>query len=111
MLSKLTSWSSTLQSTFLSQITEAEFCFSIYDCDGTNKIDAYDIADVLRSLNCNPTLDLCEKLGATKKRGEKKLTVDEFLPIYEQVSIDLLHWFILYHLVNKSETDLSFNYA
>ena len=68
------------------KFTEAEFCFSIYDCDGTNKIDAYDIADVLRSLNCNPTMDLCEKLGATKKRGEKKLTVEEFLPIYEQVS-------------------------
>jgi hypothetical protein len=31
-------------------------------------------------------MDLCEKMGATKKRGEKKLTVEEFLPIFAQVS-------------------------
>lgn len=68
------------------QITDAEFAFGIYDCDGSGKIDAYDIPDVLRSLNCNPTLELCEKMGATKKRGEKKLTVEEFLPIFGQVS-------------------------
>ncbi|CAO1425265.1 unnamed protein product [Diamesa hyperborea] len=65
----------------------AEFAFGIYDCDGSNKIDAYDIADVLRSLNCNPTLELCEKMGATKKRGEKKLTLEEFLPIFSQVRV------------------------
>lgn len=68
-------------------ITDAEFAFGIYDCDGSNKIDAYDIADVLRSLNCNPTLELCEKMGATKKRGEKKLTLEEFLPIFSQVRV------------------------
>jgi len=66
-------------------IENAEFAFGIYDCDGSGKIDAYDIPDVLRALNTNPTLDLCEKMGATKKRGEKKLTVEEFLPIYAQV--------------------------
>jgi Ca2+-binding EF-hand superfamily protein len=67
------------------EIENAEFAFGIYDCDGTGKIDAYDIPDVLRSLNLNPTLDLCEKMGATKKRGEKKLSVEEFLPIFGQV--------------------------
>jgi Ca2+-binding EF-hand superfamily protein len=66
-------------------IENAEFAFGIYDCDGTGKIDAYDIPDVLRALNLNPTLELCEKMGATKKRGEKKLTVEEFLPIFAQV--------------------------
>jgi len=65
--------------------SDAEFAFGIYDCDGTGKIDAYDIPDVLRSLNLNPTMELCEKMGATKKRGEKKLTVEEFLPIFGQV--------------------------
>lgn len=65
--------------------TEAEFCFSIYDADGSQKIDAFDLGDVLRSLNCNPTLALIEKVGATKKRGEKLLTLEEFLPIYGQV--------------------------
>lgn len=67
------------------EIENAEFAFGIYDCDGSGKIDAYDIPDVLRALNLNPTLELCEKMGATKKRGEKKLTVEEFLPIYAQV--------------------------
>jgi myosin light chain 6 len=66
-------------------IQNAEFAFGIYDCDGSGKIDAYDIPDVLRSLNLNPTMDTCEKMGATKKRGEKKLTVEEFLPIFGQV--------------------------
>lgn len=66
-------------------IENAEFAFGIYDCDGSGKIDAYDIPDVLRALNLNPTLELCEKMGATKKRGEKKLTVEEFLPIFAQV--------------------------
>jgi Ca2+-binding EF-hand superfamily protein len=69
------------------EIENAEFAFGIYDCDGTGKVDAYDIPDVLRSLNLNPTLDLCEKMGATKKRGEKKLSVEEFLPIYAQVKV------------------------
>lgn len=40
---------------------------------------------MLRSLNCNPTLALIEKVGATKKRNEKLLTLEEFLPIYGQV--------------------------
>jgi Ca2+-binding EF-hand superfamily protein len=66
-------------------IENAEFAFGIYDCDGSGKVDAYDIPDVLRSLNLNPTLELCEKMGATKKRGEKKLSVEEFLPIFAQV--------------------------
>lgn len=69
------------------KLTDAEFAFGIYDCDGSGKIDAYDIPDVLRSLNLNPTIELCEKMGATKKRGEKKLTVEEFLPIFGQVSV------------------------
>jgi myosin light chain 6 len=68
-----------------SDIEKAEFAFSIYDSDGSSKIDAYDIGDVLRSLNLNPTLALIEKMGATKKRGEKLLSLEEFLPIYGQV--------------------------
>lgn len=66
-------------------ILEAEFAFSIYDADGTNKIDCNDLGDVLRALNCNPTLALIEKMGGTKKRGEKLLSLEEFLPIYGQV--------------------------
>jgi len=66
-------------------IEKAEFAFSVYDSDGSNKVDAYDLGDLLRALNTNPTLALIEKMGATKKRGEKLLTLEEFLPIYGQV--------------------------
>lgn len=48
-------------------------------------IDAVDLGDALRALNLNPTLALIEKMGGTKKRNEKKITFDEFLPIYSQV--------------------------
>lgn len=40
---------------------------------------------MLRALNLNPTLASIEKLGGTKKKNEKKLKVDEFLPIFSQV--------------------------
>lgn len=66
-------------------IEKAEFAFSIYDADGSGKIDAFDIGDVLRALNCNPTLALVEKMGGKKKRNEQKLSLEEFLPIYGQV--------------------------
>ncbi|KAI8044428.1 hypothetical protein M5D96_000587 [Drosophila gunungcola] len=48
-------------------------------------IDAVDLGDALRALNLNPTLALIEKMGGTKKRNEKKIKMDEFLPIYSQV--------------------------
>lgn len=66
----------------------AEFAFSIYDTDGTNVIDAVDLGNVLRALNLNPTNATIEKLGGTKKKGEKKLKLDEFLPIFSQCKKD-----------------------
>lgn len=68
-----------------SDIEKAEFAFSVYDHDGSGKIDAFDIGDVLRALNTNPTLALIEKMGGKKKRGEQLLSLEEFLPIYGQV--------------------------
>jgi len=59
--------------------------FSIYDCDGKNSIDAFDVGNCLRALNLNPTLELIGKMGGTTKRGEKKLSLEEFLPIFGQV--------------------------
>lgn len=67
---------------------EAEFAFSIYDADGTNVIDCVDLGNVLRALNLNPTNATIEKLGGTKKKGEKKMKVDEFLPIFSQCKKD-----------------------
>lgn len=65
-----------------------EFAFSIYDADGSNQIDCIDLGNVLRALNLNPTNATIEKLGGTKKRGEKLMKLDEFLPIYSQCKKD-----------------------
>ncbi|XP_044582837.1 myosin light chain 1 isoform X1 [Cotesia glomerata] len=70
------------------EIERAEFCFSIYDADGTNVIDAVDLGNVLRALNLNPTNASIERLGGTTKRGEKTISVEEFLPIFEQAKND-----------------------
>ncbi|XP_006558909.1 myosin light chain alkali isoform X1 [Apis mellifera] len=70
------------------EVEKAEFAFSIYDADGTNVIDAIDLGNVLRALNLNPTNATIEKLGGTKKKGEKLMKLDEFLPIYSQCKKD-----------------------
>lgn len=59
--------------------------FDIYDFEGIGKVDAFNLGDLLRSLDLRPTNAIVEKNGGTKKRGEKKLTIEEFLPIYSQV--------------------------
>jgi len=69
-------------------VERANFVFSIYDFDGSGSIDAVNLGDCLRALNLNPTVALVEKLGGTKKKNEKKLKVDEFLPIFSQVKKD-----------------------
>lgn len=59
--------------------------FDIYDFEGIGKVDAYNLGDLLRSLDLRPTNAIIEKNGGAKKRGEKLLTLEEFLPIYSQV--------------------------
>lgn len=59
--------------------------FDIYDFEGIGKVDAFNLGDLLRSLDLRPTNAQVEKNGGTKKRGEKKLTLEEFLPIFSQV--------------------------
>uniref|UniRef100_A0ABD2W0I8 Myosin light chain alkali n=1 Tax=Trichogramma kaykai TaxID=54128 RepID=A0ABD2W0I8_9HYME len=70
------------------EVEKAEFAFSIYDADGSNSIDCFDLGNVLRALNVNPTNATIEKMGGTKKRGEKTMTLEEFLPIFSQVKKD-----------------------
>jgi Ca2+-binding EF-hand superfamily protein len=66
-------------------IDRANFAFSIYDFEGEGVVDAIYLGDVLRALNLNPTQAIVEKMGGTKKKNEKKLKVEEFLPIFAQV--------------------------
>jgi len=70
------------------EIEKGKFAFSIFDFEGNDSIDAYNLGDVLRALGLNPTNKLVEKMGGSKKKNEKKLKVDEFLPIYSQVRKD-----------------------
>jgi len=69
-------------------IERAKFVFDIYDFEGTGTMDAFNLGDALRALNLNPTVAAVEKLGGTKKKNEKKLKVDEFLPIFSQCKKD-----------------------
>ncbi|XP_055603126.1 myosin light chain alkali isoform X2 [Uranotaenia lowii] len=70
------------------EIEKAKFVFSVYDWDGSGSIDAFDIGNALRALNLNPTLDTIGKMGGTKARNEKRVKLEEFLPIYAQVKKD-----------------------
>ncbi|KFM69046.1 Myosin light chain alkali, partial [Stegodyphus mimosarum] len=68
-----------------SEVEKAREHFEIYDFEGEGKIDAKDLGDLLRSLDCKPTLATIKKNGGSEKKGEKKLTFEEFLPIYSQI--------------------------
>jgi len=69
-------------------IEKAKFAFSIYDFQGNETMDAYYLGDCLRALNLNPTLAVLEKVGAKKMKKEKKMKLDEFLPVYSQIKKD-----------------------
>lgn len=62
--------------------------FDIYDFDGIGKVDAFHLGDLLRSLDVVPTQAAVLKAGGTKKVGEKKLELEEFLPIFSQLKKD-----------------------
>lgn len=68
--------------------SEARLHFDIYDFEGTAQVDCYDLGDLLRSLDIVPTQASVQKFGGTKKKGEKKLSLEEFLPIYSQFKKD-----------------------
>ncbi len=43
-------------------------------------MDLFYLGDCLRGLNLNPTLKMIDKLGGTKKKGEKYLKLEEVNP-------------------------------
>jgi len=69
-------------------IERAKFVFSIYDFEGNGTVDAADLGSCLRALSLVPTEKLVEKLGGQKKKDQKKLKVDEFLPLYSECKKD-----------------------
>lgn len=62
--------------------------FDIYDLDGVGKVDASLLGDLIRSLDLRPTQAAITKAGGTNKKGQKLLTIEEFLPIYSQIKKD-----------------------
>ncbi|XP_046683912.1 myosin light chain 1-like [Homalodisca vitripennis] len=65
-------------------IERANQVFDVYDFIGNETIDAKNLGDALRALNLNPTLAFIEKLGGTKKKGEKTLKINEFLALFKE---------------------------
>lgn len=61
--------------------------FNLFDDVGDGKIDAVQIGTVARALGLKPTqAQVTKAAGAEYKRtGEKRLSLEEFLPIYEQL--------------------------
>jgi Ca2+-binding EF-hand superfamily protein len=70
------------------ELDRAKLVFGIYDFDGSGKIDAFYLGDSIRAIGINPTNASIEKQGGTKKKGEKMLTLEEFLPIFSQIKKD-----------------------
>lgn len=70
-----------------SEIDDIREVFDLFDFwDGRDGLmDAIKVGDVLRCSGLNPTIGICHKHGATKKKGEKQYTFEEFLPCYEAI--------------------------
>jgi len=70
--------------------SEVEDVFEVFDLfdfwDGRDGlIDAVKVADLLRCVGMNPTIELVTKHGGTREPGEKQYKFEEFLPIYKEL--------------------------
>ena len=64
--------------------SEAKSVFEVFDKKYEGKVDAFYIGDMLRALNLAPTQGECEKRGQTQKAGQKTVSVEEFLAVYNE---------------------------
>jgi len=67
---------------------EVKEIFNLYDEELDGKIDGTQIGDVVRAAGLKPTNAMVNKASGQefKRKGEKRLTFEEFLPIYEQLT-------------------------
>lgn len=64
-----------------------EESFSLYDTIGDHKIDITILGEVLRGLGLNPTEgDVQKIIRELDSSGSKRITYEEFLPIFESLS-------------------------
>jgi myosin light chain 6 len=68
--------------------SELKEIFNLYDEEMDGKIDATQIGDVVRAAGLKPTNAMVTKAAGAeyKRKGEKRLTFEEWLPIHEQLS-------------------------
>jgi len=70
-----------------SQLEEFKEIFGLYDEEGDGKIDAIDVGTVVRACGLKPTNAMVTTAqGKEFRRGEKRVTFEEFVPVYEQLS-------------------------
>ena len=90
----------------------ARFAFDIYDFEGKARMDLFYLGDCLRGLNLNPTLKMIEKLGGTKKKGEKFLKLEEVeinsFQMSELIAFPWLQFYPVYKEVKNSKDTGSF---
>ncbi|KAI6240087.1 EF-hand domain-containing protein [Aphelenchoides fujianensis] len=67
---------------------ELKEIFNLYDEELDGKIDGTQIGDVVRAAGLKPTNAAVWKAAGQeyKRKGEKRLTFEEWLPIYEQLT-------------------------
>lgn len=62
--------------------------FNLYDEELDGKIDGTQVGDVARAAGLKPTQAMVTKAAGQefKRKGEKRLTFEEWLPMYEQLA-------------------------
>ncbi|KAL4002150.1 EF-hand domain family protein [Acanthocheilonema viteae] len=67
---------------------ELKEIFLLYDEELDGKIDGTQIGDVVRAAGLKPTNAMVVKASGSeyKRKGEKRITFEEWMPIYEQLS-------------------------
>jgi len=70
------------------EIEDITDVFDLFDFwDGRDgDVDAAKTSDMMYCLGLNPTLEQCLEHGGTEKLGEKGYKLEEFLPIFSQIS-------------------------
>jgi len=73
------------------EIEKCKEAFGVYEMFfGENgSVDSMKVPDILRALKLTPTIKSVQKMtgcDAKTKPGEKKITLEEFMPIYAQLS-------------------------
>ncbi|KAF7639920.1 EF-hand domain-containing protein [Meloidogyne graminicola] len=68
--------------------TEIKEIFNLYDEELDGKIDGIQIGEVVRACGLKPTNAMVWKAAGKeyKKKGEKRFTFEEWMPIYDQLS-------------------------